>query len=766
VSPRVRFEPLAEEIDCGAAETVLDAAFRHGYNLAHGCREGQCSACKCYLLEGEVELKRYSNFALSDAERSGGYALMCRAMPESDVTIELLHYDPDNYRLETPIGEVTAVVTGLTELTSEIVSVTLAVPPEFTWTPGQYVDVHAAGVTRSFSIANLPGEDILQLIVRRYPDGQLSSRLGTDIVPGTELRLTGPYGTLHLRRSERPIVMIAGGSGIGPVLALLRQLAADGRAGRAQLYFAAQEPFLLDELRGLGCTPTPFDRASLAEVVQVDRGAEVYMCGPPGLLDDAEALVTGAGVDPARIHADRFTTAASSADPATASATASEREFAWFTPAGRRATLYEDVTIDTQPSIHRHLARGWPLSFADGRGTWNDASTALRSTDWFAFRDPGQQWERTFYQAGAAVEQQLEGALACAAEQGLIADFAPDWVTFLRTSLQIPAFVEHGLWFALATAARDCLSDSVATCVCLQAAHKQRSAQAIVLYAMDLEAHLDCELPIAAARDAFLRDPGWQPTRRYLERLAATPDWGEVIVAANLCFEPIVGTLIRRELGTRAAAASGDTVTPVLARVATQEWEWARAWTVALTQFLISDEAHASHNRAVLDGWLEEWTAAAHEAAASVSDAAGPVSEYARRTVEEALRAPTAVANGAGGARPGLRRGASAGPRREPSSDGSHDHVGIVMAKSAEGDAVARCFAGRAEVIEQPAFWEIRAAHRLVIPYADVSEELGYDVDGYSIQHEMSTHYGRMVATDDALMLFSDPTEAMEHLLS
>jgi propane monooxygenase coupling protein len=88
------------------------------------------------------------------------------------------------------------------------------------------------------------------------------------------------------------------------------------------------------------------------------------------------------------------------------------------------------------------------------------------------------------------------------------------------------------------------------------------------------------------------------------------------------------------------------------------------------------------------------------------------------------------------------------------------------MGKSPEGDAVARVFSGRAEVIEQPAFWEIRARDRLVIPYDDVAEELGYEIDAYSIQHEMSTHYGRMVATDDALMLFSDPTEAMEHLLS
>ena len=90
------------------------------------------------------------------------------------------------------------------------------------------------------------------------------------------------------------------------------------------------------------------------------------------------------------------------------------------------------------------------------------------------------------------------------------------------------------------------------------------------------------------------------------------------------------------------------------------------------------------------------------------------------------------------------------------------------MAKSAEGDAVAALLGRRdgVEVIEQPAFWDIRAKDRLSIPYDEVSEQLGYEIDAYSIQHEMSTHYGRMVATDDALMLFSDPTEAMEYLMS
>jgi propane monooxygenase coupling protein len=100
-------------------------------------------------------------------------------------------------------------------------------------------------------------------------------------------------------------------------------------------------------------------------------------------------------------------------------------------------------------------------------------------------------------------------------------------------------------------------------------------------------------------------------------------------------------------------------------------------------------------------------------------------------------------------------------------SEETYDYVGIVMSKSEEGDAVAAAVGRQegVEVIEQPSFWDIRAKDRLIIDYDQVGEELGFDIDGYAIQHEMSTHYGRLVTTDDALMLFSDPVEAMDYLM-
>src|SRR5919204_796032 len=291
-----------------------------------------------------------------------------------------------------------------------------------------------------------------------------------------------------------------------------------------------------------------------------------------------------------------------------------ERSFQWYTPKKRRATLYEDVTVDSQPSIHRHLDRGWPVHFEDGRGMWSEDSTALRSSDWYDFRDPGQLWERPYYQEGTAHEQLIEGAVRTARRERAFDDFSPEWVDFLRRYLQVPAFIEHGIWLALASASRETLSDTVTHCVALEAAMKQSQAQAYLLYGMDLEEHFG-DFPVDRARESFLRDEPWQPARRYVERLRATPDWGERVIAANVCFEPRVGLLIRRELLMRSVRFNGDILTQALSHVAQLEWEWVRGWTVDLVDFLLADGEHGAHNREVLTGWLTEWMPLAEEAA-------------------------------------------------------------------------------------------------------------------------------------------------------
>src|SRR3954469_22656554 len=101
----VRFEPVGIEMEADEDETVLSAAFRQGIMLMHGCKEGQCSACKSFLLDGEVDMDRYSTFALPDFEEAEGWTLLCRAHAMSDLEVELINFDEEILRSGVPIVE-------------------------------------------------------------------------------------------------------------------------------------------------------------------------------------------------------------------------------------------------------------------------------------------------------------------------------------------------------------------------------------------------------------------------------------------------------------------------------------------------------------------------------------------------------------------------------------------------------------------------------------------------------------------------------------
>lgn len=294
------------------------------------------------------------------------------------------------------------------------------------------------------------------------------------------------------------------------------------------------------------------------------------------------------------------------------------RGFFYFEPAKRRPSMYEDVTIDTQVSVDRHLAGGWLISFPDGRGSHSLGSTQLRVKDWFDWRDPGGLWERPFYQQAAGSSREQDAAVNAARSEGLFAHMTEEWRDFLRQSVQLPAFYEHGLWRALAGAARPALSDAITHAIVLEAAMKQRMAQDLVVYAMDLESELgDCSTE--AARERFVTEPAWQPVRALVERLTSRHDWAERVLAANLCVEPLVGNLLRREMLLVPASANGDPVTPVSIGAAQREWLWTREWTRELVRFCIEDEEFGQANRAVIAGWLDDWNPLAEEAAASVA---------------------------------------------------------------------------------------------------------------------------------------------------
>src|SRR4051812_29197226 len=215
----VRFEPVGLEIEVDEDETILNAAFRQGLMLMHGCKEGQCSACKSFLLDGDVDLDRYSTFALPDFEEAEGWTLLCRAHAYSDLEIELINYDEEILRSGTPIRTITTRVEAVEELTSDIRRLVLKLDEEFEFKPGQYVDIHIPGTEehRSFSMANTTSDE-LEFMIKLYPGGHFSGLLADGAIkPGDELEVTGPYGVFTLRASSpRRLLFIGGGGRTAP----------------------------------------------------------------------------------------------------------------------------------------------------------------------------------------------------------------------------------------------------------------------------------------------------------------------------------------------------------------------------------------------------------------------------------------------------------------------------------------------------------------------------------------------------------------------
>src|SRR4030081_2426485 len=171
----VRFEPVGIEIDVEEGETVLEAAFRQGVSLMHGCKEGQCASCKSRLLDGDIELLKYSTFALPDYESETNHVLLCRTHAYSDVSFELLNYDEDLLSRSIAVKAFAGRVAKISALTADIRLLEIEIDKPLKFWAGQYVDLTLGdgAITRAFSMANPPGEGTtLRFITTTYPGGR------------------------------------------------------------------------------------------------------------------------------------------------------------------------------------------------------------------------------------------------------------------------------------------------------------------------------------------------------------------------------------------------------------------------------------------------------------------------------------------------------------------------------------------------------------------------------------------------------------------
>jgi len=340
----VRFEPVGIEIEVDETQTVLRAAAEQGIMLMHGCKEGQCSACKSFVLEGEdIELDKYSTFALPDFEKDEGFTLLCRAHVYEDVTIELLNYDEEMIRSGHPIQSAVAEVVSNESVTHDMRHLVLRLvdPPEIAFFPGQYVDIAIPGTDaiRSFSMANTSSKESgqLEFVIKVYPDGLFSAFIDARLAVGDRLDVVGPFGVFTLRDGrDSDLIFVGGGAGMAPILAVLRSLAERGSARKATYYYGARRRRDLcfeEELRALEKSipnfryvpalsepdpdePWDGEVGFITEVVKRHEldlsGADCYVCGPPPMVEAAMAVLTGLSAPEKRIYYDKFTTTGSS----------------------------------------------------------------------------------------------------------------------------------------------------------------------------------------------------------------------------------------------------------------------------------------------------------------------------------------------------------------------------------------------------------------------------------------------------------------------
>jgi propane monooxygenase reductase subunit len=343
----VRFEPVGIEIEADEDQTILRAAAEQGVQLMHGCKEGQCAACKSFVLEGEdIEYDSYSTFALPDYEKEEGSTLLCRAHAYEDLTIELLNYDEEIIRSGLPLTKGIVEVVSNEPVTHDMrhLVVKMVEPSEIKFFPGQYMDftIPGTGQSRSFSMANTPNRDgVLEFVIKIYPDGLFSQFLSQQVSVGDHLEVEAPFGTCTLRESRASdLIFVGGGAGMAPILGLLRSLAERSVQRKATFYYGARtagDLCFTEEIAALGeKLPSDFSYAPalsdpdgtpwsgrtglITDVVQAEEtdltGADAYVCGPPPMVDAAIATLTKLGVKESNIFYDKFTTTGETDDEA------------------------------------------------------------------------------------------------------------------------------------------------------------------------------------------------------------------------------------------------------------------------------------------------------------------------------------------------------------------------------------------------------------------------------------------------------------------
>lgn len=310
-------------VPCGGR--LIEAASEAGLNLLTDCSNGQCGTCTAQLVSGAVELDDYDTAVLPDDDRAAGVVLPCVCRVNGACAIEF-PYDSTEALSEEP-APIPAEVLAVEQVASETFRLEVKVPEQVVFEPGQYVRIQPEGtdISRSYSMANVPGADRLQFFIRLVPDGAFSQWLAT-AKAGDRVALSAPHGSFFLRDEDRPRLFVAGGTGVAPFLSMLRSLAERPSGQRTTFLIGARTPghlFALDELEELRSRLDGVDlrlaveqgaqtgchqgyATDLIEQLNLDPSTRVYLCGPPPMVEAGRRAAEAAGLPRADVLCERF----------------------------------------------------------------------------------------------------------------------------------------------------------------------------------------------------------------------------------------------------------------------------------------------------------------------------------------------------------------------------------------------------------------------------------------------------------------------------
>lgn len=320
-------------IEAEGHETVADAAYRQGINIPLDCRDGACGTCKCFAEAGRYDMgDNFIEDALSEDELAQGYVLTCQMRAESDCVVRV---PAGSQVCKTEQASFQATISDVRQLSES--TITLSIKGDclnkLAFLPGQYVNLQVPGSkqTRAYSFSSLQKGGEVSFLIRNVPGGLMSSFLTGLAQAGDSMNLAGPLGSFYLREIKRPLLLLAGGTGLAPFTAMLEKIAEQGSGHPVHLIYGVTNDFDLVELDRLeafaaripnfsfrACVANPQSTYPFKGYVtqhieprHLNGGeVDVYLCGPPPMVEAVNRYIREQGINPANFYFEKFAPAA------------------------------------------------------------------------------------------------------------------------------------------------------------------------------------------------------------------------------------------------------------------------------------------------------------------------------------------------------------------------------------------------------------------------------------------------------------------------